>query len=79
MANEITLSSIKGLMGRISTLLNVIFIMGKLSPHYAYGFRQTASLLLTIYEQIGRLHFYCTLSLSCCVCVLCSEYTRQKI
>lgn len=34
-----------------------MFIMGKLSLHYAYGFRQTMSILLTIYEQTGRLIF----------------------
>ena len=54
MANEITLSGIKGLMNRIATILNVVFIMGRLSPFYGHGFRQTTSLLLTIYEQIGR-------------------------
>ena len=71
-ASEITLSSIKSLMGRMATILNIIFIMGKLSPHYDYGFRQTTSLLLTIYEQIGRsynyLNSFCCLFVFMCVC-----------
>ena len=70
-ASEITLSSIKSLMGRMATILNIIFIMGKLSPHYDYGFRQTTSLLLTIYEQIGRsynyLNSFCYLFVFMCV------------
>ena len=66
-ANEITLSSIKGLMGRMATILNIVFIMGKLSPHYDYGFRQTTLLLLTIYEQLGRSLYW--LKTCCCMIV----------
>ena len=54
LANEITLSSIKNLIKRLTTILSDVLIMANVSTLYAHGFRQTTSLLLTVIEQIGR-------------------------